>query len=101
MSSGDEPEVELEAEGEFIQRPGLQTRRSNTLKHPGRVVTDQIKHRRTHSQVLADRAAAEKAKAEAAEERRRRLRNVALIQYQLEQEMAVDKVRTEFGDSFI
>ncbi len=70
-----------------ILRPGLQTRASNTNKHPGRVVTDQIKHRRSHSEVVAARIAAEEAKAAEAKEQLKRIQKVALIRIRLEQEM--------------
>ncbi len=72
-----------------LRRPGLQTRPSNTLKHPGKVVTDQIKHRRTHSQVVAERALIEEKKSAEAAERYKRIREAAAIQLQLEVEMVM------------
>ncbi len=79
--------------------PGLQTRASNILKHPGRVITDQIPHRRTHSQVIADRAAAAELEAAEAEETLRRINKVAEIQLRLEKQMS--SVRISIKLSFI
>ncbi len=70
-----------------VLRPGLQTRASNAKKHPGRVITDQIRHRRSHSEVVADRIAAEEAQAIEAKEQLERIQAVALIRHRLEQEM--------------
>ncbi len=66
---------------------GLQTRPSNAAKHPGKIVTDQIRHRRTHSEVVAERAAIQEQKATEAEEKLARIRQVAAIQLKLEDKM--------------
>ncbi len=79
------------ADAQRERRPGLRTR--NT-----KVVTNQTRHRRTHSQVVADRAAAEQAKAEEAEERLRRISRVAEVHHRLEKQM--ESVRVISSNNF-
>ncbi len=68
-------------------RPGLATRLTNALKHPGKVVSDQIQHRRSHSQVVADTAAAEQVKVAEAAKKLQLINDIAIIKLRLEQEM--------------
>lgn len=74
------------------QRPGLQTRASNATKHPGKIVADLIIHRRSHSEVVAARQAAEEAIAAKAEEQLRKIKAIALIRHKLGQEKEMVEV---------
>ncbi|KLO04528.1 hypothetical protein SCHPADRAFT_947634 [Schizopora paradoxa] len=81
------PEPNVDDNLNQTQRPGLQTRASNATKHPGKAVTDLVIHRRSHSEVVAARQAAEEAKAAEAEEQLIRIKAIALIRHKLGQEM--------------
>ncbi|KLO04314.1 hypothetical protein SCHPADRAFT_947798 [Schizopora paradoxa] len=84
-ANGDVPAV--------VQRPGLQTRKANATKHPGRAVTDLTIHRRSHSEVVAARKAAEDARVAEAAEQLKKIKLVASIRFELEKEMAQEKAR--------
>ncbi|KLO11499.1 hypothetical protein SCHPADRAFT_941984 [Schizopora paradoxa] len=79
--------VALQDAEQTAKRPGLATRPANARKHPGKIVTDQIVHRRTHSQVVADAAAAEQAKEAEAARKLQLLNDVAIVKRRLELEM--------------
>ena len=86
------PEPNVDDNLNTTQRPGLKTRAANATKHPGKVVTDLIIHRRSHSEVVAARAAAEEAKAAEAKEHLKKIKAIALIRHKLGQEKEMKEV---------
>lgn len=74
-------------------RPGLQTRRGNASKHPGKVVTDLTRKRRSPAEVAAERAAAELKLAREKEEKDSLIREINEIQDRLRKIAMSQQVR--------
>ncbi len=77
----------------MTSRPGLQTRPGNVHKHPGKVVTDLVRKRRSPAQVAAEKAAIALKRAQEEEERAALIEEVDEIERRLRSLVLDEMVR--------
>lgn len=77
----------------MTQRTGVQTRPGNANKHPGRVITDLARKRRTRAEVAAEREAAARVRAQEEAEQELLIKKIESIQLSLDHHRSDEMVR--------